>query len=88
MLSAYLRRNLTWDSGSISSLGGSAPLRESQKKPLLLKIKKRHHQRPARAVADGLTRTDSNGNDLSNGLWTTRQNNAQFAKADSKRAGD
>ena len=88
MLSAYLRRNLTWDSGSNSSLGGSAPLRESQKKPLLLKIKKRHHQRPARAVADGLTRTDSNGNDLSNRLRTTRQNNAQFAKAISKRAGD
>ena len=55
---------------------------------LLTTIKKRHHQRPARAVADGLTRTDPNGNDPSYGIRTTRRNNVQFAKVLSKRAGD
>lgn len=54
----------------------------------LLTIKKRHHQRPARAVADGLTRTDYNGNDPSYGIRTMRRNNVQFAKVLSKRAGD
>ena len=54
----------------------------------LLTTKKRHHQRPARAVADGLTRTDPNGNDSSYGIRTMRRNNVQFAKVLSKRARD
>ena len=39
-------------------------------------------------MADGLKRTDSNGNDPSYELRTTRRNSVQFAKVLSKRARD
>ena len=53
---------------------------------MLQKQKKRHHQRLARAVADGLIGTDRDGNRQRNGYRIVRLKNARFAKGPTKKA--